>query len=189
MKLDISKYTPCTDSIPFLDSKKDYKQAWEDCERGDWMLWIAHNTKVDKKIITLAKGLCANTVIHLMKDKRSIHAVEVAIKYGRGLATDKELNDAADDAIDAYAAYAAYTASSSSYASYASASAAYASASYASYASASASSAAYASASASSAYADDGLKTNRQLTANICRKILTKSVLEKLKEIEIKNSL
>ena len=75
------------------------------CHRGDWLLWIALRVNVDKRKLTLAKAYCANTVRHLMKDERSINAIDVAIRYGNGQATDEELNTAAYAAY-AYAAYA-----------------------------------------------------------------------------------
>jgi hypothetical protein len=49
---------------------------------------------MDFQTITLAKGLCANTVRHLMKDDRSIKAVDVAIAFGRDEATLDELDSA-----------------------------------------------------------------------------------------------
>ena len=65
------------------------------------MLWLARKLNIDKRVLTLAKGHCANTVRHLMKDERSIAAVDMAIKYGEGNATDSELAAAADAAYDA----------------------------------------------------------------------------------------
>jgi len=54
-------------------------------------LWLHQRTnKEDLKVRTLAKGHCANTVRHLMKDERSLKAVDTAIAYGEGRIT-KEL--------------------------------------------------------------------------------------------------
>jgi hypothetical protein len=52
--------------------------------------------------LTLTKGHCANTVRHLMKDKRSRDAVDAAIAYGEGKITREELNNFSDDAMAAY---------------------------------------------------------------------------------------
>src|ERR1017187_5205879 len=68
----------------------------EKAQRGDWMLWLAKKANIPLKELTLAKGHCAATVLHLMKDERSKKAVEVAIKFGEGIATREELNAAAD---------------------------------------------------------------------------------------------
>lgn len=87
------------------------EEVVEKCHRGDWMLWLAKKVDIDDCKLTLAKGHCANTVRHLMKDQRSIDAVDAAIRYGNGEISRKELNQytsaAYADAADAAAAYAA----------------------------------------------------------------------------------
>lgn len=94
----------CPEARQWADDQPDYKTAWEICERGDWMLRIAKKQDVCIRKITLAKVSCARLVQHLMKDERSINALDVAERFGNGLATLEELNDAAT-AVDAtYAA-------------------------------------------------------------------------------------
>lgn len=61
------------------------------CHRGDWLLWLANKVDIDKRKLTLAKAHCANTVRHLMKDQRSINAIDVAIAYGNNQADDEQL--------------------------------------------------------------------------------------------------
>jgi hypothetical protein len=140
---------------------KSWQEIYETCHRGDWLLWLFQKTNPnDLQALTLAKGHCSNTVRHLMKDERSIKAVDVAIAFGEGKATLEELHSAAYDAAVAsaavaYAAYAADAAASASYAAVASAAVAYA---------------AYAADAAASASA--ARKENQQLTADICRKYL-----------------
>ena len=125
---------------------KSWKEIFDTCHRGDWILWLYRmQENFDLRKLTLAKGHCANTVRHLMKDERSINAVDTAIKYGEGKCELDELNKAAADAE----------------------SAAYADA--ASYAASYAASVAYAAAAASYAAAR---KENQQLTADICRQYL-----------------
>jgi hypothetical protein len=171
MKYEIEKFDPCSDALEFRAKYSSFEQAWNECPRGDWMLWLAKRLDVDFKILTKAKAKCALTVRHLMKDERSIKACEIALKFSDGLATRDELDAAADaayaaaDAAYAAAAYAAYAAADdAAYAAYAAADAAYAAADDAAYA-------AYAAA-----------RTKNQLeTANICRELLTDSVLSLLK--------
>ena len=138
------------------------------CHRGDWLLWLAKKVDVDFRLFTLAKGHCANTVRHLMKDDRSINAVDVAIAFGEGKATREELDDAAyAAAYAAYAAaYAAYAAYAAAYAAYAAA-AAYAADAYAAY--------------AADACADTAL--NRQQTADICREHISESLIQKVNQL------
>ena len=165
MKELLLKLRACGLAIDWAGDKT-IEEIWATCHRGDWMLWLARKLDIDKRVVTLAKGHCANTVRHLMKDERSIDAVDMAIKYGEGNATDTELAAAYS------AAYAA------AYAAYATAAyAAYATAAYAAYA------AAYAAAAAADAdaYAADAdayaaayaaRKKSQQATAEICRKYI-----------------
>jgi hypothetical protein len=190
MKLEIEKLGACESGLAFVKSCASYKEAWETCQRGDWMLWIAQKLNVDLLKLTTAKALCANTVRHLMKDERSTKAIDVAILFGQGKATKEELNAASVDAASvdaASAASAAYVAANAAYASasaaYVAANAAYASASAAdAFASASAASAADAFASANAASADatyyDAKKKNQLQTADICRTVLTEEVFK-----------
>ena len=106
MKELLIKLNACNEAREWA-SNKSIDEIWATCHRGDWMLWLARKLDIDKRVLTLAKGHCANTVRHLMKDERSIAAVDMAIKYGEGNATDSELAAAADAAYDATAAYAA----------------------------------------------------------------------------------
>ena len=160
MKELLIKLNACNEAREWA-SNKSIDEIWATCHRGDWMLWLARKLNIDKRVLTLAKGHCANTVRHLMKDERSIAAVDMAIKYGEGNATDSELAAAADAAYDATAAYAA------------AAYAAYATAAYAAYATAAYAAAAAYGAAAYDATADaDARKPSQQATAEICRKYI-----------------
>lgn len=89
---------------------KSLKEIWKTCHSGDWMLWLSKKANVDKRKLTLAKALCAETVIHLMKDERSINAVKAAKNYGNGIGTDGDLKAAYADAYDAADDHASYAA-------------------------------------------------------------------------------
>ena len=158
MKFEIEKFNACKESIVFRKNYPDFKTAWENCPRGDWMLWIAKKLNVDLLKLTTAKALCANTVRNLMRDERSTKAIDVAILFGQGKASREELDaaaadadDADADATDAYTAYTAYTAADAAAAAAAADAAAYAAA--------------------------DAKRKNQQETADICRRILTEDVL------------
>jgi hypothetical protein len=156
----------CSEAIEWVGNKS-FTVAWETCERGDWMLWLSKAVEHDKRQRVLAAGHCANLVRHLMTDVHSTNAVDVAILFGEGKATEQDLAYAAASA--SYAAYAAYAAASASYA---------ASAAYASYAAAaaaaaasSASSASAASAASSASYASARFDIFKKC-ADICRKYI-----------------
>ena len=161
MKYEIERFNPCVEAIEFRAKFDSFEESWDACERGDWMLWIACELNIGK-ILFLAKGECAKTVIHLMKDDRSKKAVKAAIDYGNGKITKKQLNTAYTAA---YAAAAAAAAAAD-----AGAADAYAAAG---------------AAGAAAAGAGAAYKIINQLqTANICRGILTKAVFEKIKKLE-----
>jgi hypothetical protein len=126
------------------------------CRRGNWLLWLAKTCDIGLQPLTLAKGHCANTVRHLMKDERSIRAVDIAIAFGEGKATREELDAAA---ADAYAA--ANTAA-------------------ADVAAANAAAAAYYSVAAYSAAAANA---NRVQAADICRKYTGDLIIQKVNQI------
>ena len=152
----LEKIDACRDAREWVATQKNYKEAWQNCERGDWMLWLAKRLKVDDRKLTLAKFKCANQVRHLMKDQRSIDALDASEKYGNGEIGREELNAAADAAdADAAAAYAAYAA-------------------YAADADAAAAAAAYAAYAAAAAAAK---KESLKKSADFCREILTEEVL------------
>jgi hypothetical protein len=94
---------------------KTWEQVYNTCHRGDWLLWLFIRTnRFSVKRLSLARGHCANTVRHLMKDKRSIKAVDIAIAFGEGKATTEDFSAAyldayqvinnADNDVDYYAA-------------------------------------------------------------------------------------
>jgi len=81
---------------------KTIEEVVVECHRGDWLLWLASKVNVDKRKFTLAKAHCANIVRHLMKDERSLNAVDIAMAYGQGEVEHEAL------IVAAYAADIAY---------------------------------------------------------------------------------
>ena len=154
----LEKLNACPDAIEYVKTQKSTKSAWKNCERGDWMLWLAKKLNVNDRKLTLAKARCADQVRHLMKDQRSIDTLDACYKYARGEISRKELNVYSDNA------YAAYTASSATTA-----------ATYAAYA-------AFAAAYTAVDTAYDSVRIlSLKKPAEICREILTEDVLRKYK--------
>jgi hypothetical protein len=166
----LSKVGACSDARQWVRTQKSAEEAWQNCERGDWMLWLAEKLSVDDRKLTMAKYHCAAQVLHLMKDQRSLDAMAASLQYANGEISREQLNDAAYAAADAYAyAAAAYAYAAAAYAAYAAAADAYA------YAAAAAADAAYAYA-ADAAYAAAHIKSLKN-SADICRKYLTEEVM------------
>ena len=183
MKELLLKLKACGLAIDWAGDKT-IEEIWATCHRGDWMLWLARKLNINKRVLTLAKGHCANTARHLMKDERSRTAVDVALRFGKGEATREELNDAAAAAYDAADAAYADDADADAYAADAAADAAdaYDAAAAAAYFAAAATAAAYVAATAAAYAADavaydaaadaDARKKSQQATADICRKYI-----------------
>jgi len=203
MKTDkLEKLNACNEAIEYVKTQESALSAWQNCERGDWMLWIAKRLNVDDKKLTLAKVMCAKQVEHLMKDQRSKDALVACLRYVNGEITREELNVAAAAAAyaDAAAAYAYADAddaaayayadadAAAAYAAAAAAAAAYAAASVYAYADAAAAAAdadadaAAADVAAAAAYAyadaDAAARINSlKKSSDICREYLTEEVL------------
>jgi len=76
----------------------------------DDALWCLRAVEGSDKEIRLYAVWCARQVQHLMTDRRSLNALDVAERYANGLATDKELAAASDAAGSAWSAADAWSA-------------------------------------------------------------------------------
>ena len=162
---------------------KTWKEVYETCHRGDWLIWLFDETNPNHlKELSLTAGHCVNTVRHLMTDKRSTDAVDAAIAFGLGKITrDKLIHSIKDNYVCspsyADAAYDVYANFSSSMTFTLEAYAAYAahavSRCYMFFTAVEyAASAAASAASAAGADASDAKIKNQKETADICRKYL-----------------
>ena len=130
----------CGEAVDWATEQQGTAQAWRDCERGDWMLWLlgklsgeSGGKKREKLVLACCK--CARLSLKYVPkgEKRPLVAIQTAEKWVRGEATIKEVKTAAyapsgpADAA-AYAAYAAYVADAADAAAFAADAAAYAAA-------------------------------------------------------------
>jgi hypothetical protein len=182
----------CDSGTEWANDYKTIEEIVANCHRGDWLLWLAKRVNMEIKPLTLAKVRCAQTVIHLMKDERSLNALKVAERFA--LTDEVSLDDLKNAANAAYAANAvanaaayaaANAADAAAYAAPYAANAADAAAYAAAYAAANAANAAdaaapYAAANAANAAAADdaAIKKNQLLTADICREHIGKLLIE-----------
>jgi len=143
----------CDDAVAWVGERRSLQKAWDECPRGDWLLWYAARAGADHKTVVMAACACARlSLVHVPDgEDRPRLAIEAAEAWGRG---DVGLDVVRAAAADAYAyAYAYADALSAASSAYAAADAAYAA--YAAYADAyaAADAAAYAAAYAAYAYA------------------------------------
>jgi hypothetical protein len=158
LKQKLKELNACNEAMVWA-GERTIEQAVKDCHRGDWLLWLGQRLEIDHRKLTLAKGHCANTVRHLMKDQRSIQGVDAAIAYGEGKIGKKKLSAAAAAAAAASSGYAAYAA----------------------YSAASAYSAAYSAAvnDITAAYDFAAKQATQKQTADICRKYIGQLIIDK----------
>ena len=176
----LKKLEACTDAVEWVTEHGGAaSDCWRDCQRGDWMAWLAAKTKsITRRQLVGALADCAALSLKYFEaefpsDRRVRDCLEVCWSYSRGSATDKELASAAYAA-----AYAASAAASAAYAAAAASAAAYAAASAAS----AATDAAYAAAYAADAYA--AYAAARDETLSQCAEIFRKAFPELFKEPE-----
>jgi hypothetical protein len=152
----LKTHNACEEAVEWANGKT-WEQVYNSCHHGDWLLWLFEKTNPDDlRLLTLAKGHCAATVLHLMKDERSKAAVQAAIDFGNGVIDRDALDKASRAAASAYfsaSASAAYFSASAAYFSAYADTAASAAASAADAAAASAYAASAASAADAAAYA------------------------------------
>jgi len=96
------KHGACEEAVRWIAQYDTLEEAWENCDRADWMLWAlkAIDYKNDKQL-RLYACKCARDVWDKMTDERSRNAVRVAERYARGKATDEELSAACSAAYSA----------------------------------------------------------------------------------------
>ena len=92
----LKKNDACRGSIEWVEENNisTLEDAWNTCNRGDWLLWMADKLGIDKHKMTICGALCAHTVVEHMENPRSRNAVRVAFLFGRGKATFQELKEA-----------------------------------------------------------------------------------------------
>jgi hypothetical protein len=158
----LASYYACSEArewaSAYPDTAEGRQRAWNECPRGDWMLWIAGKLSGPvgshaRRLVVRCAVACARTSLHLIPgetDRAEIAAVldaldayaldssaqtDLTALHRRAWDAQSKLRAAADAAADAAAA-AAYAAAAAAYAAYYAAGGAYAAASAAAYAAA-----------------------------------------------------
>ena len=92
----------CSDAVEWVGTRT-IEQAWAECERGDWMLWLAGRIDIDRKLLVSAACACAEPALAFVRagEDRPRLAIEVARAWCVGTAT---LDDVRAAAAAAYAA-------------------------------------------------------------------------------------
>ena len=182
----IAHLSPCVEAAEWLKTQPDASTAWNNCQRGDWMMWILSKTAVDQQTSVALACRFARTALQYTNqtDNRPLAAIVVAETWLANPCeeTRTAARVAAAAAARAAADVAAYAAAYAAAAAHAAADAAVHSAAYAAHAAAyaaraAADAAAYAYAVAYAvAYADAARAAADAATyaeqANIIREII-----------------
>jgi hypothetical protein len=97
----------CFDSIEYAKTQPDFQTAWDNCKRGDWMLWLATKlpAQVTRQQLVFTACQCARLALPYTKDARILTCIEVTEAWTRNEATINQVKQARNAA--AYVAYAA----------------------------------------------------------------------------------
>jgi len=88
------KMKACPDSVEWAKSYATLQEAWDACERADWMCWLlVHLYPHTVGQVRLAICACARTALKYVPagEDRPRLTIECAERYARGMATDEEL--------------------------------------------------------------------------------------------------
>lgn len=107
----------CREAIEWAANRRISMASWRQCERGDWMLWLANKACLDRKLIIAACCDIAEIAVGRYwkntQDTRPADCVAITKLWLADKATIKEVRTAA------YAAYAARAVYAAAYAAYA----------------------------------------------------------------------
>lgn len=99
----LADYSPCEEGAAFARQYETMAEAWDNCPRADWLVWICQQMKMsnDQQFRLFAVWCVRNlkvssdkTVWDLLTHGRSRNAVEVAEKFANGEANAEELRAA-----------------------------------------------------------------------------------------------
>ena len=113
----LKQLSACSDAIEWVATQKNATEAWANCERGDWMMWLLARTSAKKlgskqhRDLVRAVCKCARLSLKYVPkgEKRPFAAIRAAEKWADGELAIEIVNDAAGDAAGAAMAAAMAT--------------------------------------------------------------------------------
>ncbi|MFA7250084.1 MAG: putative immunity protein [Dehalococcoidia bacterium] len=127
---ELVKLNACSEATEWARTQPDLATAWSECQRGDWMLWLAGKLAGPvgdprRRLLVGAAAECARLALPLFEAKRPGDGrVRACLDTCDRFAAGDEAVTIADLRAAAYAAYAAAAAAADAYAAYAAAAAA-----------------------------------------------------------------
>ena len=95
----------CEEAREWAKTQKNLVEAWQNCKRSDWMIWLIGRSTVDRNDPKLRLMACdfAEAVLHLVPagETRPAEAIRVARLFAAGQASREDMAAAWDAAGDA----------------------------------------------------------------------------------------
>ena len=116
---ELRSLNPCKDGLEWAKQQPSLAEAWDTCQRSDWMWWLLMNiNKCPRKLSIQYSKWCADSVKHLLNtattaESEAANAATNAKAYAANAADDAANSanaDAANAATTAAYAYAVATA-------------------------------------------------------------------------------
>ena len=131
----LERLKACPEAVGWVGDRSP-EAAWQECERGDWLLWVSAKIDVPRPLVVLAACGCARLALRYVPEgeDRLRVAIETAEAWARGGPDAPSLDAVRDTADAANAANAAAYYAAADAATYAANAAAYYAANAAAYA-------------------------------------------------------
>jgi len=103
-----SRLCACDDGYDWAEQfGTDWRRAWQECKRGDWMLWLCARIGVDRRWLVMAAVWCAvPSLAHVPRGERRPHdALWAARRWALGERSARHAQDAAAAARAAVSRY------------------------------------------------------------------------------------
>jgi len=106
-KQQLIEMDACQEAIDWVENRT-IKEAWTDCQRGDWMLWLLEQMEgekgwLDEKKIMLLGCWCTRRALKYVPEgeTRPLKAIETKEKWAKGETTREEMDVARSVAMTA----------------------------------------------------------------------------------------
>ena len=91
----------CEPAVIWARTQPTLDDAWRDCQRGDWMLWLLVGCSADRRLLVRAAALCAEPAAALADEYTEavcLSVIQTCVAWSEGDATDEDLRVAAEAA-------------------------------------------------------------------------------------------
>jgi hypothetical protein len=79
---ELFEIAACADATRWV-GERSLEEAWEECPRGDWLLWYAQKVGVDRRLLVRAACACARQVLQYAIEPEARLAIETAEGWTR----------------------------------------------------------------------------------------------------------